>query len=325
MYVFPKGLGLAVAMLGLLAAPAQAGPRMFSGSLVFHAFGNDVTTGITPPFATYSFLALPLGASCNPVLLGGMTCGTATLQQGAPLTGSGTASVTGTSPASFTLPASQLRRKALGVLPPYPGISSSATTATLTNGAGSFAPGGGPGSFSYIPGRGIGGTAVTVTQGAKQFGGVMRLFGGLRVLAVASNRIDSFPQWPITIAGGSYATRITVLGIYYSPPQTPMAGTGLGYATAFPWTTGRVVVRAHGDSPPFFPTYVTRQGYDHRTPMGAGTIQLVTPMLTHWTGGKHQGHVGVLRLQFVPEPLDWLLLAAGAGVLVVLRRVSRRG
>jgi hypothetical protein len=164
-----------------------------------------------------------------------------------------------------------------------------------------------------------------VTQGAKQFGGVMRLFGGLRNLAVAPTRIASFPQWPITIAGGNYATRITVLGIYYYPTQTPMIGTGVGYATAFPWTTGMVAVRAHGDSPSYFPTSITRSGYDNRTPMGAGTIQLVTPMLTHWTGGEHQGHVGVLRLQFVPEPSGWLLLGASVGALVALRRVSGGG
>jgi hypothetical protein len=115
-----------------------------------------------------------------------------------------------------------------------------------------------------------------------------------------------------------------VLGISHSPTQTPMVRTGVGDATAFPWTTGRVAVRAHGDSPSFFPTSTTRSGYDNRTPLGAGTIQLVRPMLTHWTGGKHQGHVGILRSEFAPEPWDWLLLVARAGALVVLRRVSRR-
>jgi hypothetical protein len=35
------------------------------------------------------------------------------------------------------------------------------------------------------------------------------------------------------------------------------------------------------------------------------------------------GHIGILTIQ-VPEPGAMLLLAAGVGVLVVLRRVSRR-
>jgi len=318
MSVSLKEIRLAVAMLALLAAPAQAGPKLFSGSLVFQTLGNDFTAGTTPPFATYTFLALPLGADCNAALLGGMTCDPATLQQGAPLTGSGTASVTGSSAASFKLPASRLVRRTRGVLPPYPGISYTATTATLANSAGSFGPGRGPGSFTYIPVRGVKGTAVTVTKGAEQFGGVMRMFGILRKLAVAPTKIASFPQWPITVAGGSYASGITVLGIYYYPTRTPMIGTGVGYATAFPWTTGMVAVHADGDSPSFFPTSIARSGYDNRTPLGAGTIQLVTPMLMHWTGGKHQGVVGILRLRFVPEPSSVPLLLAGMGLLSAL-------
>jgi hypothetical protein len=317
-----KGFGLAVAMLGFIVAPAQARPTMYSGSLVFHALGNDLTTGTTPPFATYTFLALPLGAFCNPALIEGTTCGSATLRQGAPLTGAGTASVTGSSPAGFTLPASQLKRTTSGVLPPYPGISYTATTATLANSTGGFGSGGGPGSFSFIPVRGIGGTAVSVIQGAKQFGGVMRLLGGMRALSVASSRTASFPQWPVMIAGGSYATGITVLGIYYYPSQMSL-GTGLGYATAFPWTTGTVAVRAYGDSPSFFPTSITRRGYDNRTAMGGGTIQLVTPILMHWTGGEHQGLIGILRLQFVPEPSSWLMLASGVGLLSALFQLRR--
>jgi hypothetical protein len=54
--------------------------------------------------------------------------------------------------------------------------------------------------------------------------------------------------------------------------------------------------------------------------MGGGVIQLVTPMLTHWTGGKHQGLVGILRLQFVPEPSSWVMLVAGTAFLGLLYR-----
>ena len=195
-------------------APAQAGPTMYSGSLVFHALGNDLTTGTTPPFATYTFLALPLGAYCNPALAGGTTCSTATLRQGAPLTGSGTASVTGSSPAGFALPASQLERTTRGVLPPYPGISYTATTVTLVNSTGAFGPGGGPGLVQLHPGaRDRGHVGQRDRRVRRQFGGVMRLFGHMRALSVASSRTASFPQWPVMIAGGSYATGITVLGI----------------------------------------------------------------------------------------------------------------
>ena len=73
-----------------------------------------------------------------------------------------------------------------------------------------------------------------------------------------------------------------------------------------------------------FPTRLARSGYDNRTPGGAGTIQMVTPRLTHWATGAHWGDIAVLRLQFAPEPGSWLLLAAGAGALAVLRRVRRQ-
>jgi hypothetical protein len=55
-------------------------------------------------------------------------------------------------------------------------------------------------------------------------------------------------------------------------------------------------------------------------------IGLVTPALTHWLDYQdHTGHIAILKIEFVPEPHAVLLLAAGAGVLVVLRRVRRRG
>jgi hypothetical protein len=57
-------------------------------------------------------------------------------------------------------------------------------------------------------------------------------------------------------------------------------------------------------------------------------IQLVTPALTHWQGvfvNSHTGHIGILKLQIVPEPSAVAMLAVGAGVLALLYRVSRRG
>jgi len=59
---------------------------------------------------------------------------------------------------------------------------------------------------------------------------------------------------------------------------------------------------------------------------GVRNIQLVTPALTHWIGGDyHTGHIAILKMEFVPEPHAVLLLAAGVGALVVLRRGSRKG
>ena len=55
-------------------------------------------------------------------------------------------------------------------------------------------------------------------------------------------------------------------------------------------------------------------------------IQLVTPTLTHWKRGhgrpfNHTGHIAVLKIQLVPEPSGLAMLAAGAGVLLLLHGV----
>lgn len=90
------------------------------------------------------------------------------------------------------------------------------------------------------------------------------------------------------------------------------------------WTTGAVSVIARAGA---FPTSLHRTGYDNRTGMRRGNIQLVTPGLTHWLSPRydmHTAHIGILKIQ-VPEPHAVPLLATAAGVLVVLRSMSRRG
>jgi hypothetical protein len=87
------------------------------------------------------------------------------------------------------------------------------------------------------------------------------------------------------------------------------------------WTTGQV---GNFATTAAYNTSLYRTGYDNRTPGGKGNIQLVTPTLTHWLSpgfNTHTAQVGMLTIQ-VPEPGAVLLLAAGAGALVVLRRVS---
>jgi hypothetical protein len=299
---------------------------MYSGSLVLHAFANDTTSGSEPPFASSVRQALPLGTYCNPAN-GGTTCGTGTLQNGAPLTGTGTPMKMGTtSPVGFTLGKGALERKTFGSFPPYPDITYTVTTAELQNRAGSFAAGGGPGSFSFLPTLGSGATRAAVSAGKNRFGGVMGLFGRFgtrnagRTLGGGIWR-GHFSRWGLRVVGGSYATMTTVSG-YFTFTSAPLSYRSRAVVTGFPWTTGRVSVSAAGGSG--FPTMLVRSGYDNRTPGGAGTIQMVTPRLTHWAGGSHWGDIALLRLQFAPEPESWLLLAAGAGVLGVLGRARKR-
>ena len=75
-----------------------------------------------------------------------------------------------------------------------------------------------------------------------------------------------------------------------------------------------------------------RTGFDNRTSMGLGTIQLVAPQLTRWNfpdrdspWDRHTGAIGILRLVFVPEPPEFILLVAGVGFLTVLYRRHVRG
>jgi hypothetical protein len=91
----------------------------------------------------------------------------------------------------------------------------------------------------------------------------------------------------------------------------------------FPWTTGMVTITATDG---FFPTLFRLTGFDNRTSMGLGTIQLVSPQLTRWNfpdrdspWDRHTGAIGILRLS-VPEPAGLLMLVAGVGFLAVLYR-----
>lgn len=59
---------LSIALLVLvfgLAATAHAGTRLYSGSVTYHAFGNDTTTGTTQKFQNDHFKAFPWHARCN--------------------------------------------------------------------------------------------------------------------------------------------------------------------------------------------------------------------------------------------------------------------
>ena len=95
------------------------------------------------------------------------------------------------------------------------------------------------------------------------------------------------------------------------------------------WTTGMVTITATDG---FFPTFFQRTGFDNRTSMGLGTVQLVAPQLVRWEfpdrdapWDRHTGAIGVLKIKFVPEPSGLGMLSAGLGLLVVLYRVRGRG
>jgi hypothetical protein len=307
-------LAMVLAILGIATA-AQAEPQMYSASLILHSFAND---------ATGALQALPFGFDCNPAN-GGKPCGSARIHKGAPLTGMGAPIITGRAPVSFQFSSSALSRKTSGSLPPYPGILYTLTEAKLANAAGIFGPGKGPGSFSFVPKLGAGQTHVAVIPGKNRFGGVMQLIGsfGTKVAGSTSGGgtwRGNFPTWGISVVGASYAKTARISGsITFSSGDVTYPSVAV--VTGFPWTTGQVSVEAAGGYG--FPTALVRSGYDNRTEEGIGTIQLVTPRLTHWSGGSHWGDVAILNVKFVkpvPEPKGWLMLAAGLGLLGAIYR-----
>lgn len=340
-----------VAGFGLLVVPDVAGAqtaKLYTGSLSIHYFAIDGGGASGSDI----FTARPLGAFCNPAVSGGTTCDpSATLQLGAPLTGAGTASVTGSSPASIVLPPLQLDRITSGSLPlRYGGNGYVDTHASIANGTGAFRAGGGPGYYvGSFPLISFGGTRVAISPGKNQFGGVMRLLKGAPSGGLGSRGIYSDPSPPypfflefsvptrgVTLLGGrtsqglALPTTDTLTSISYYKgvgyPGTTFANEFI--VVGWPWTTGTVTVSAFGDSlyhSPLWGTQLRRSGYDNRTPHGAGTIQLVAPHLAVWTSiVRREGEVGVLRLQFAPEPGSLVLLLAGASLLVVLYRWRAR-
>ncbi len=315
---------------------------MYQGSLNLHFFGNDTTTQPYPPYNAYVFTALPLGTNCNPYT-GGMVCASATLQMGAPLTGSGTAMLGTGAPPRIGFPRSGLGRIASGSLFPKYGIYTK-TYANLVNEVGYFLPGGGPGAVTYTvtPSFPYFGVKIVPTPGKNQFGGVMRLLkgapsGGLGLKVKYSGGIYgditvNLPTLGVTRVGATTMGGYPQVGFVTGTIMHSMGTTVMTYPSAsvrgWPWTTGMVRVFAYGDNLAYpyyyFPEYLSRTGYDNRTSQGGGTIQLVTPHLINFllpvSGTIQWGVIGVLRLQFVPEPSSGLLLLAGAGLLGVLYR-----
>jgi hypothetical protein len=337
----PAVIGIALTLT--LAPAAHAAPAMFQASLILHAFGNDTTMGQTFPSNTYTFYALPLGYECynyRRTSWGKTTpprplyCPQSVLQKGHPATGAGVlVQGTGATP-SIALPQSAIGVTTTGLLKSYGyGSTASQTYATFVNAAGSFFAGGGPaatamgkGSVTHMGPASRTGTWI-IQQGENGFGGAMGLLG----------KFGATVYWGASIGGFTSTfswNMIRALGRSTADPDrtfinTEMYTGGRTYgnvATGTPWTTGTVTLYARDGSYDYFPTVLRRAGYDNRTALGYGNIQLVTPSLTHsWDGWDNTGHIGILKLRVVPEPGSLLLLAAGTGVLVLLRRMSRRG
>jgi hypothetical protein len=334
-----RAIAILVLALGLgvsaNAGPARAGPAMFQATLDILWIGTN--TGLTG--AAPRHFHIPLDVNCNPYFPGGTTCGPATVENGVPLTGSGTVNLIGSAPAAFTLPKGAIARSFSGAFPThYPTYRGSFVSgqlyndsvATASGSAGFFSPGAGAGSLTHVYSPSSYG-AVRIVSGARRFGGVMGLLGEASLFRdfyftppiVGSVPVATgFGAIGITPAiGRSNATTASTTRhmLYYERGRYRSAAYRV-VATGFRWTTGTVSAY---DAAGRYASRFALAGYDQRTPMGLGTIQLVTPFLAHWAMSPAPDHVaGVasLRIRFAPEPHAALLLAAGSGLLVWLRR-----
>lgn len=394
-------LAVALATLGLLfvGSTAQAGTQLYTGELIFNAFGNQTSTGTVTPFLKNTFAGIPFGtkncaiqpfhaqstlmftnsmvtpptitltipnyggavgvydttvtkgaplAPCttmwtypggtNGMGLGAtgcmdmipdqaVGCLPASQQAGSPLTGSGTAATIGGGPSTpftaFTIPASDLARASSGgQFAPYGPYIWSVLYGDLKNQGGSFGFQYGPGNFTVT----TLGAKMSGTQGPNKFGGTMQLLGtyyGNEGYEFAGHISAASYTWLFQDAGGT-APDLSLgdAGTHTATNSiitTAMGATDMSMVQVFfvPWTTGTVTVSAM-DGPN--DTRHTRMGFDNRTSMGVGTIQLVTPQLQSWVwqqGAYETAAIGMLKIT-VPEPREWMMLGAGFSLLGLL-------
>lgn len=220
------------------------------------------------------------------------------------------------------------------------------TYATLRNQGASFFAGGGPGAFTVPYKQGNNTVARAIVNpgeapgdpvaGGNKFGGVMRMLGKI------STKVCYFRNggcslggmdWRYDAIGAPAYTSMGVVTAGYTAMYSGMyyhtalmqASTIMAIGSRFPWTTGEVTLTATGRGP--HKTIERRHGYDNRTAGGKGAVQLVSPVMTRWlqpAANFETGGVGILRLEFVPEPTKWMLLVAGLSTLAVAYRARRR-
>jgi hypothetical protein len=307
----PK-FGRLLAVIALLAATpglARAGPALYTGTVQIRLWG----TGI------------PYGAQLDSPALANSPSGD-------------TVNLSGTGPASFSLPSKQLvLTTSLFETSPAPAsLDFRSTRFTAANDAGSFFGGGAPNATSFAPISSIPASELGAYFPKEQdrFGGVMKLLGHFDWRAELGASCGSCPfrtVIPLTPIGGPFggtATAMSYAGGTAAPP-TFVTATVWG----FPWDTGTVsAVASVAGTSSATSTYAT--GADLRTPSGLGTLQLVTPFLVRVKshppdcGGCenrwYYAGSAKLELRFVPEPATTALLAAGLAMLAGLSRWSEK-
>jgi len=209
----------------------------------------------------------------------------------------------------------------------------------FSNEAANFRGGAGIGNFTWSEKeatpmsnpRGL----IVVKEGKNQFGGTMQMLGtfyDIEGFYYKAHLSVAKYSWLLQYNGAGGATSVggEVIAPGFNSTPNPIVTTLNGalypshvFGIQFSWTTGTVSLTAVQGP---FPTVLARKGFDNRNASGLGEMQMVTPMLTRWvwlSGNYEAGTIGHLRLNFTPEPQEWLMLAAGVSMLGLLYRSNR--
>lgn len=299
----------------LVAFPgsAHAGKALFSGNMAGGWAAGTAPPTTQPPAPFPGFQPVPFAGNGIP---------------GPPTSAPGAATVTGASPANFTLPAGAFYVQTSFTRPTTllaTSVISSKSVATISNAGGNFFAGGGQGGGTITGGAYSAGQPGTfkVTAGPNQFGGTMNLVGQLTsILAIASGggTWTGAAPFPFGVVGGPAGVKsTTTVSFYHNTLQTSFPITGRMIAGP-KWTTGKITA---SDFSPNYSSRFSVQGYDSRTPLGTnGTIQMVSGSFFRFDGFITDDSVLLFstKATFLPEPDMLASLIAGGLLLTALYR-----
>ena len=250
-----------------------------------------------------------------------------------------------------------------GMTSPPPGFKYIKGIASFENGAGTLKKGGGFGNFSFCPkakGPGVGactnaGNATPASfngriyakQGPNKFGGTLQILAGAGGVGGSKNKIwrwvapysmypalildfnlISSPVGAMTPAKLKQITNLVTMIVTHTPGSMLLTVKNdtdaiLSANGAGPFTTGTVYVGVTANGTPAT-RQVTLTGYDKRTAMGAGNVQLVSGLLFNTFQNIKNGSFATGWRVNLPEPSPGLGLAAGAVALFLLKGLGKR-
>jgi len=235
--------------------------------------------------------------------------------------------------------------------PPVPGWISAMTSVNFKNGQATLAPGGLTGSAGYcvnyagnpnctdpadggtLMGQTLNGVISFNHPVGTGFGGTLRILGSTpgylyRTDGGPSVRRKGNFVGPLSEIGGPFTTGLQPdpqTASFFSPPfpnPTPFNTTYMYQVfVGMPWGTGMAYGIGTGGNPPFGTQSFSGSGYDNRTAMGVGNIQMVSALLV--TGVNPFLTLLTMKMT-VPEPGTTAMLAGGIGLTVLLGLYRRR-